>query len=296
MSLQTSGQLAQGGANRKNIFGSPYLRDYTHASKTFKAADYANAPKLKFLFHTYFDINQEAYSEGLGTGVNFGVLVREVKLPAFTFNTEQLNQYNRKRIVQTKIKYEPVNITFHDDNSNKIAKLWNAYYTYYYRDGAKPKVVFAGNQGGQPISTPGAGGVVVQPTLADYNNRNQYAPSITGNDDWGYVGESRANQYGVKIPFFKNITIFGMNQHKFIAYTLINPMITQFAHDTYNYDEGNGVMKNVMTVDYETVVYNSGDINGEKPGDIVAGFGDIASYDKTLSPNGNKGSNQTVTR
>jgi len=294
MSLFTSGQLAQGGAS---VFGSPYLRDYTHASKTFRAAGtYSNAPKLKFLFHTYFDINQEAYDQGLGTGANFGILVREVKLPAFSFDTEQLNQYNRKRIVQTKIKYEPVTVTFHDDNGNTINKLWNAYYTYYYRDGSKPKVVFAGNQGGLPISRPGPGGTDVTPTLANYNNRNMYEPSITGNDDWGYVGETRANQYGIKIPFFKNITVFGFNQHKFIAYTLINPIITQFSHDTYNYDEGNGVMKNNMTLDYETVVYNTGDINGQKPGDIVAGFGNFSNYDSTLSPNSNLGANQYVQR
>lgn len=287
MTLARGGQLAQGGTTN---FGSPYLRDYVHAAKTFRSGGtYSNAPKLKFLFHTYFDINREAYSEGLGTGVNFGVLVREVKLPTFTMSTEQLNQYNRKRIIQTKIKYDPVNITFHDDNDNKITKLWNAYYTYYYRDGSKPKVVFAGNRGGQPISQPGPGGVVVQPTLADYNSRNQYSPSITGNDDWGYVGESKANQYGVKIPFFKNITVFGFNQKQFIAYTLINPMITQFAHDSYNYDESNGTMKNTMTLDYETVVYNTGDINGQKPGDIVAGFGDIATYDRGSSPSANVG-------
>lgn len=289
--MANNGQFAQGGAS---LFGSPYLRDYSHATRTFRANSYKNAPKLKFLFHTYFDINRDAYSEGLGTGTNFGILVREVKLPSFSFNTAQLNQYNRKRIVQTKIKYDPVSITFHDDNGSTITKLWNAYYTYYYRDGGKPKVMFTGNQGGAPISQPGPGGAVVQPTLADYNARNQYAPSITGNDDWGYIGETRNNQYGIKIPFFKNITVFGFNQHKFIAYTLINPIITQFSHDTYNYDEGNGTMKNTMSLDYETVVYNEGDINGQKPGDIVTGFGDQSNYDRRLSPIANSGSNKYV--
>ena len=37
------------------FFGSDYLRDYTHASKTFRTNSYQNAPKLKFLFHTYFE-------------------------------------------------------------------------------------------------------------------------------------------------------------------------------------------------------------------------------------------------
>ena len=34
-----------------------YLRDYTHAAKTFLPNVQSNAPKVKFLFHTYFNIN-----------------------------------------------------------------------------------------------------------------------------------------------------------------------------------------------------------------------------------------------
>ena len=41
------------------FFGNPYLRDYTHAANTFLPNSYENAPKLKFLFHTVFEINQE---------------------------------------------------------------------------------------------------------------------------------------------------------------------------------------------------------------------------------------------
>ena len=131
------------------FFGSDYLRDYTHASKTFRTNSYQNAPKLKFLFHTYFDINPDAYSvEG-----NHGLLVKEVKLPSFSVQTQQLNQYNRKRIVQTKIRYEPIEITFHDDNNNQATKLWEAYYTYYYNDATKPGIVFAGNRGGSGSSS-----------------------------------------------------------------------------------------------------------------------------------------------
>jgi hypothetical protein len=44
------------------FFGNPYLRDYTHASKTFRPDSYALSPKLKFLFHVVFNINPEIYS------------------------------------------------------------------------------------------------------------------------------------------------------------------------------------------------------------------------------------------
>ena len=266
------------------FFGSDFLRDYTHAAKTFRPNAYQYAPKFKFLFHVYFEINPEAYAQNVGTGNNFGLAVKTVKLPGYSFTTTEMNQYNRKRIVQTKINYDPVNISFHDDNGNMIRNLWKAYYNYYYSDGTKPKVVFAGARGG---------GGNQAGNLATYNERTTYTPSITGNDDWGYIGET-PNPGGHKIPFFKNITVFGFNQHNFVAYTLINPIISKFDHDTYNYNEGSGTMEMQMNLDYETVVYNEGKIDGRTPSNIVTGFGLDANYDRTVSPIARPGSNGTI--
>lgn len=275
----------------KGFFGSDYLRDYTHASKVFRSNTYENAPKLKFNFHVYFDINTEAYARD---NANFSILVKSAKLPSFTFATHEMNQYNRKRIVQSKIKYDPVEIKFHDDNNNLINSLWYKYYTYYYKDAANPKVVFSGTRGGQ--STGSASGNSGVPTLTDYNSKTQYIPSTTGYTDWGYIGES-SNPSGPdprKIPFFKNITVFGMNRHNFIAYTLINPIITRFGHDSYNYAENSGTMENSMTVDYETVVYNQGAIDGRTPDNIITDFGSAGYYDRTVSPIAVPGSNGTI--
>jgi len=266
-----------------------YLRDYKNAAKIFRTNVYNNAPKLKFLFHTYFDINTEAYDKGLNTGHNFGLLVRDVKLPSYRFKTVDLNQYNRKRIVQTKIEYEEASISFFDDNANTSNKLWEAYYTYYYADGRKPKVVFGGGtQGSAPNTQIGAGGTITTNTVADYNVRNPYVESITGNADWGYIGESNVpgNGSGKKVPFFRNITIFGFSPgNNYTAYTLINPIITNFSHDTYNYDDGGGVMKNSMRISYETVVYNYGNMGALDPGSIIKGFANVNSYDTSPSPN-----------
>ncbi len=274
-----------------DLFGSAYLRDYAHASKIFRSNSYQNAPKFKFLFHTQFEINPEAYPNA--SEINFGVLVRDVKLPSFTFKTHTMNQYNRKRIVQTKINYDPITINFFDDNANTINKLWYAYYTYYYQDGTKPKVRYLHNRN-TPIDE-------LNPSVASmdsisYNERTQYKDSITGENDWGYIGETgqQSNAQGVKVPFFKNITVFGFNQHDFTALTFVNPMITAFNHDTYNYDEGGGVMKNVMTIDYETVVYNIGSIDGRSPSNIISSFGTDQTYDKKPRPISSEESNGLV--
>lgn len=292
------------------FFGNDYLRDYTHASKAFTTNTYQYSPKFKYLFHCYFNINQNVYDLDKsvpGNSQNFGILVREVKLPSYTFQTTQLNQYNRKRIVQTKIKYDPVSFTFFDDNSNTMNKMWAAYYTYYYNDGAIPKVSIFGNARGGPgvdlskaitaagdvRGLSGAGSTTSPPpTVANYTKRNIYEPNLGGQMYWGYDSSNASNDE--KEPFFTDITIFGFYMKNFISYTLINPIITNFAHDTYNYDEGTGVMKNTMSIDYETVVYNEGKMDGNKPGNLVPGFGDEAVYDRKLSPIATPGSNSNV--
>lgn len=250
------------------FFGSAYLRDFTHAAKTFRPNNYAYSPKFKFLFHVYFNINADAAPTLAVAGKdNFGLLVKTIKLPSYSFDTTTMNQYNRKRIIQTKMKYDPIDITFHDDNADRIRTMWYNYYTYYYKDSTH-------------IQRPGASG-----TAPIYNERTQYQPSIAGSEDWGYSGEPNASVVGnKKIPFFKNITIYGLNRHNFSAYTLINPIITHFGHDTYSYAEGNGTMENRMTVDYETVKYYEGSLDGLNPDNLVTGFGSVANYDKTKSP------------
>ena len=65
------------GANGGGASGLPnaVLRDYTHAAKTFRTNSYQYAPKLKFLFHTYFQLNTAVGNEN-----NFGLLVKEIKI------------------------------------------------------------------------------------------------------------------------------------------------------------------------------------------------------------------------
>lgn len=272
------------------FFGNEYVRDYTHAAKTFRTNSYQYAPKYKFTFHVYFDINSAVYSKNVGNGANFGLAVKTIDLPKFNIQTQTLNQYNRKRMVHTKIAYNPISITFHDDNGNLVNDMWYNYYTYYFNDANKP---LASTSGRQSLQSTGNG---------DYNTRNIYKPDITGDEDWGFIGETN-KQTGTsanttagisKIPFFKNIQIYGFNQHNFIQYTLINPLITSFNHDTYDYSQGNGVMSNSMIIEYETVKYADGALDGKNPSNIVTGFGLPENYDTTLSPIARPGANETI--
>ena len=257
------------------LTGRVYLRDYTHAAKNFLPGGMANVGKVKFTFHTFFQINPSAYIPP--TGQNYGLLVKSIKLPTFNMDVQELNQYNRKRLIQSKIKYQPIDVTFHDDNASQITAMWDAYYRYNYADAWNPVIA--------PFST--------ATQEKDYNRRNIYDPTITGDTEYGYRGDARGEggtraDGGEKVPFFNNITVYGLWAGNFIAYTLINPIITTFGHDTYDYADGGGTMQNRMTINYETVVYNTGkigDIGPDSQGsELVAGFAGPDSYDRRESP------------
>lgn len=280
------------------FIGSPYLRDYRHASKTFIDDAYANAPKYKWLFHVYFDINKQAVAgfneaEVFPSTTNYGLLVKTIDLPKYQFDLVELNQYNRKRYIQTKIKYDPIRISFHDDNASQIRHLWFTYFSYYYNDPNQPQPPRDGRLAQQLTPTDMSG---------QLNVKNIYSSKTDINDqNWGYIGEvggSASNVSGAgstfrKAPFFSSIRIYGFNQHNFALYQVINPIIETFSHDNYSYSD-NGVMENQMSIRYESVKYYNGALNGQSPSSIVDGFGEPRNYDTTLSPINRPGTNRTI--
>ena len=277
----------------KGFAGFDGLKDYAHASKTFLTNGYEQTPRQKFLFHVSFTINTSA-SPALAAAfpspdqATIGLMVKTAQLPSYQVQVDTLNQYNRKRLVQSKIDYQPVVIEFHDDGSDLIRNMWYNYFKYYYKD---PSYKYD-----NLTSTNGSAGQVDQtPVGFNYNDRNIYTPSLAVND-FGYIGESVSDGTSPldKPAFFRDIRIYGMNQHKFAEYILINPLITDWAHDTYDYSQGNGIMTNRMTVKYETVKYYTGAIGAVRPDTNVVGFADPAYYDTVPSALARPGSTQTV--
>jgi hypothetical protein len=283
----------------KGFIGNNSLRDYTHASKTFTTNAYELKPRFKFLFHVSFTLNVQEipYLRGaFGNDdiMNLSLAVKTVDLPKYNIDVETLNQYNRKRIIQKKINYEPVSMAFHDTSDDLVRKMWYLYMSYYYKDPTQKYLA--------PNNTNGENGASAnQQRGFGYNDRDIYAVERVGNvNDWGYIGESfndgGSSLTSGKPPFFRDIRIYGMDQHKFAEYVLINPVVTAWNHDQYDYTQGAGIMQNTMTVAYETVKYYSGAIAQPSPGGDpnVQGFATDAHYDKTVSPIARPGANATV--
>ena len=272
------------------------LRDYTHASKTFRTNAYELKPRFKFLFHVQFTLNVEEI-QALKNSKVFGptqistlsLAVKTVDLPKYNIDVATLNQYNRKRLVQTKINYEPVNVTFHDDGGDNIREMWYQYYSYYYKDPAQQYISTA------PVTNGSIGSVQTKQNGFSYNNRDIYAQNRVGSvSDWGFIGENFMDGTSTasgKPPFFKDIQIIGFDQHKYARYILINPLITNWNHDTYDYSQGSGTMQHTMTIRYETVKYLNGGLG--KPDKNIS-WPDTAHYDEVKSPLARAGSTASI--
>jgi hypothetical protein len=224
------------------------VRDYRHASKTFVDGNYRLAPKHRFLFHVTFAVNAGlGFSFGASDTLEASFLVKSVDLPRYTFEIEEQNQYNRKRYSYNKMNYEPVRMTFHDDNSDVIRNMWYAYYSYYNNDPSYE-------------------------STASYSYRDVYSPMMGNSTQWGL--DRNGGQ------FFNYIKIYSIYQKKYTEYWLVNPIIESFEHDRHDVSDSTGTLEHQMSVRFETVKYKSGATAGAGG---PAGFGQT-HYDKAASP------------
>ena len=238
------------------------MADYAHAARLYTDNQHRLSPKTKFLYHVAFNLNEEVVGRVLpgftskhGNEVN--MLVKSVDLPKYKISVETKNMYNRKKNLQTRIDYDPVNITFHDDNLGITTLMWEGYYRYYYRDGNYGSV----DSAGKPNQTSGP-----------YSRFNTYT-SKENLPRHGFDNDSYE-------PFFTSIQISQLARHEYTTYTLVNPLISDFQHDTMDQSLGAEPSANQMTVQYETVFYARGPV---EEGNAPKGFG-VDHYDSSPSP------------
>jgi len=239
------------------------MADYTHAARLYTDDNFRLAPKQKFLYHVTLNLNENVVNKVLPGWVQrhsneVNMLVKSVTMPKFDIQTETKNKYNRKKNLQTRIDYAPVNIVFHDDNNSIVTQLWTAYYNYHFADGTYGSRDGAGapNQSARP-----------------YDRFNTYMGSPRNGDRFGLDN----NQYE---PFFTSIQISQMARHQYLTLTLVNPIIESWQHDTLENSVGADPVQNSMTVAYESVFYADGPID---EGNSPKGFGTV-HYDNTPSP------------
>ena len=238
------------------------LADYQHGQRLFVDDSFRLAPKQKFLYHVSFNINSRAtaiipnFNSTVGEELN--MLVKSVDLPKYTIDTVTKNQYNKKRKLQTRINYDPIQVVFHDDNYGITTAMWQMYYQYYFKDG---------NYGKKDQTK------TISSTVPPEYNRGNTISGDTANK-YRYGMDSDSFQ-----PFFTSIQIFQLSRKTYQCFTLVNPKIVSFQHDNLQYAEGATTTQNTMSLIYEGVVYGVGAV---KQG-IPTGFG-TEYYDNVPSP------------
>ena len=237
-----------------NLTSETHLRDARHAQQIYNQNNFAFSPKTKHMYHVRFEFDPEIGNSATSNAFKFqkelSLLVKSADLPSFRASVENKQQYNRKKNVQTRLDYQDCRIAFHDDNTGVTRALLEDYYRYYFVDANK---VTTGMDGA-------------------YEPRDKYF--------------GRVPNYGLnndkKNPFFKYITIYQLSRRDWVAYTLVNPLLTSWDHGSVQSD-GSEFNENTISVAYEAVQYSNGTTSFEPP----VGFADASTgYDVTPSPLG----------
>lgn len=232
------------------------LGDFQHAARLYVDDAFRLAPKVKFLYFVNFNFYKDDKHDVLAGfpkmqnrhRAELNMLVKSVDLPQYRSAVDVKNAYNRKKNVQTRIDYTPVNLTMHDDNHGLTTMLMEAYYRYYYRDSN------------------------ISDITASYDPRSTYKEA-----------NGRTYRFGLDndkmVPFFKNIKLYQFSRHEYTEYTLVNPLIESWGHDTMDQTDGAGVAENKMTINYESVLYSRGRVGEDSPATFATDH-----YDTSPSP------------
>ena len=252
-----------------------YLKDFRNAYHYTPSQD---PPRQQFGGYVSFVLDRDLFKDPFYNDemeelrTRMGSLVRTADFPQIEFKTQTLNEYNRKKIVNTGVEYQPVTIRVVDTASNAWLTILMKYFAYHYMNPRNK-----GNQGDR-----------------DMDN----ASNITG-------AEMIASQFGAGSPFDSNKAGYNINYNphfferidyvlyhaqKGTQYSLFNPVLTGFTHTPLDY-ASNELMEFTMTFQYESfTTYNQ--VNFELDSVDKSRFEDVSalSGSNDLFRNDNTGS------
>jgi hypothetical protein len=272
--------------------GFMYEKSARHATHTFNQDAqllYRNQPRFPFEYYVNFNLNQvgtakEYISSFFNTAdlSQIPPLVKTVEMPSMKIETTPLNQYNRKRLSQTKITYEPIKMVFHDVADGKTLKFWEMYYRYYFADGTEAGIndPVKSQKKNSPMSvetllhniTPAINPNILGLPSSIKNLFQSNAPTGANSptntvgsksDTQNIVSDTLDNHnFGFNLPVVQNvrnliqsIEIFQVHGGRFNRVTIVNPRISAFTHDVLNYAAGDKTLELTFSFEYEYAFY-----------------------------------------
>ena len=272
--------------------GFYYQKSSHHATYNFNQEGrslYKNHPRLPFEYYINISLNRVGTASSYiqqyfnnATWDQIAPLVKTVEMPSFKIETTPLNQYNRKRLSQTRVNFDPIKIVFHDVADGKTLKFWEMYYRYYFGDGNEPGVNEAKQS--QNKNSPYPVETLLNNITPSVNPNIRNLPSSIRNlfqgttptganspndtvgikhDTQNIVADNLTNHnFGFNLPTVGNvrnliqtINIFQVHGGRFNQVTLVNPRISAFTHDVLNYAEGAKTLELTFTFEYEYAYY-----------------------------------------
>lgn len=203
------------------------------------------SPKQKFLFQVKFFLDPACESE-VKAGVNpltlikFGFFVKQIDRPKVEYTYEDINLYNVRSRVLTRVNHQPINISLWDDSRNIVGEFVNLYRRAYTPSARQDEYLGNPEESGFTFSTG-----ILEPSARDFSTR----VALPGN----------AKNFLKKVEVSQIYsTHSSTTEHPFemTIYTFHNPVIKTFDFDDVNHETGesNGI---TMTLDYDSLFIQS---------------------------------------
>lgn len=230
-----------------------FVRSPTQASEVY-SLDGQTVARAKNLFYVRFRRPDTAQT-GSEWQNNLGFIVKSIDRPSVTPTVEELNQYNKKRLVTTGFKVQPMRMTLYDTVDNIAMRMWDEYARYYYGDFNQEDE----SSYRYDITTPNK--------------------MIDNGSGFGYVPrpeDDLNSQF-----FFDALEVYQVFGGQFTQFDLINPRISQFDPDELDYSINDPATISI-TLSYESIKYR----NNGRPSAISSNELMAAAFNGKFNGNG----------
>lgn len=208
----------------------------------------ARQPKHKFIFVVQF-IFQSGYANL--SDLDFAFVIKKTSRPNVKFKSEDVNYYNFRTKVNTMTEFDPMTMSFHDDNQNYAMRFYNA-----YRNAMSPITNMNVDYG---LVGPEQRGM----EYGDLAVTNVVDGTIPGQE----YSASRGPLAQDRIQILKSVRLFHVYDagRKMNLFEFANPRISEMSFDELDMSIGNEGTELNLTFDYDTVFIKTGlDMNDQQ--------------------------------
>lgn len=199
-------------------------------------------PKQRFLFQVEFILDPKvlpAVQSEVSELVlrKFGFFVKQIDRPKVEYTYEDVNMYNVRTRVLTRITHQPLNMTLWDDARNTVGEFLNLY-RKSYTPSARQETRYTGN----PEET----GFTFSKSILNSTERDFSTRSSLPNNAKNFLSQLIIKQ------IYSTHNTFSQSPFAMTEYTFFNPVIKTFDFDDINHETGesNGV---TVSFDYDNL-------------------------------------------